>query len=301
MKIDKKRIDSIYDEVLLPIQYIINTDIDIQKLNLSEEHKNKRNIEIVKLTLTLTKNNNSLIETTMKSFVSLIKDIKIDKAIIECYVGIFFDLYRKWLIKNNLNHKNFDAKRGEIYSIFHDIYENYEPEVIEDDEFWDIDAEDVDSEINQIHYSEEEKIDAKTFMLEGSIDKDDIDEIQDALNDFDNIKFENQFLSQKYITQSSKVLRSFVKIFNVSYEFKTLGYGIESLIDLLYYVDNKYINSLEEHRNEMIKMLINGIVGDLEKFNQEIFINQNTPDIHYLDASLISDVSYIKSVLEGKE
>jgi hypothetical protein len=301
MKIDKKRIDSIYDEVLLPIQYIINTDIDMQKLNLSEEHKNKRNIEIVKLTLTLTKNNNSLIETTMKSFVSLIKDTKIDKAIIECYVGIFFDLYRKWLIKNNLNHKNFDAKRGEIYSIFHDIYENYEPEVIEDDEFWDIDAEDVDSEINQIHYSEEEKIDAKTFMLEGSIDKDDIDEIQDALNDFDNIKFENQFLSQKYITQSSKVLRSFVKIFNVSYEFKTLGYGIESLIDLLYYVDNKYINSLEEHRNEMIKMLINGIVEDLEKFNQEIFINQNTPDIHYLDASLISDVSYIKSVLEGKE
>jgi len=203
--------------------------------------------------------------------------------------GVLMGYFKRFLKEKNMyyciddNIERFKKYKEEFLKANEEVLNNEQ-----EDGFFELDSEERDNNIEQMHYEEHQKISAKEFMAEDSIDEDIIYELEELLNEYNDLSFTE--LNEEYLEKLKNILEGFVRIFNYSVEFRDLAYAMEKLLDLL--------NRLEIKENkELIKLLLDTVIADLNKFFYAVFINKEAVDIHYLDASLLANIAQIEIIL----
>ena len=163
-----------------------------------------------------------------------------------------------------------------------------------DSQFFEFDREKVDTKIDTM---QKEKIDAKTFMQNSKIDPQNILEVMKSMNQLlESSKTHNQ-LNEEFIEQLFKY-NEFINMFLYSLEFKDLAYSLELLKLKLVSLD---LDKLTKQQSIVLKTMLDGILYDLNEWVHKVLIDQTAIDIHYLDASLLANISQIDIMLESLE
>ena len=95
-----------------------------------------------------------------------------------------------------------------------------------------------------------------------------------------------------------QVIEKFARVFEMTYEFKDMAYSLRLLIDQLGRFEDDRFGADEQ---TLYKALIESIVQDLRKWIHEVTIEQTARDIHYLDASLLANISQIDMMIQNKQ
>ncbi len=141
-----------------------------------------------------------------------------------------------------------------------------------------------------------DKVHAKDFVaqMEGVI----IDEIHDLIDleehwgDYLD-RYESK-ADTVILIEISNILSKYSSVINSLYSFMALSYGLSSLSVFLREIDT---DSLDNSLNKNLINLLQGVKNDLMSWRVNIFEEQNTNDIHYLDSSLLSSCMQIESLL----
>lgn len=131
------------------------------------------------------------------------------------------------------------------------------------------------------------------YILQELQELEEIDtEINEALIDYEEQKSIDQlyFIAGRLIKYSSTIAQLF--------EFEDLAFSIKSLADLLSEVESEKLTDVK-HRK--INIFLTNFMMDIVAWRRTIFIEKNTHDIHYLDASLFSAILQLELVINEKE
>lgn len=267
-------------DVILPVMKELN-----QKLNLSQKESLKliKELNITKVAVIPFSNLSE--EEIFRRFLNLEQIYKILKR--EDAIEVLSDFYerlKKVMQKYNKSSKIVDIFFESLikYHINEDLIKEYK------EKFFDISST-RDERIDSMHYTDESKISAGDFVDKEGIDEGIIDELGDILEEYYAIA-ESEF-NEEYLEKYKEILQKFISIFEYSIEFKDLAYGLEKLLTFL----DK--NILNDENKEFIKMLLDSVMEDLNKFYQTVFVEKSAVDIHYLDASLLANIAQIEIML----
>ena len=285
--LNNKAIEIIVSEIAIPFSDILANDDRLRHFLDTEEKNLKHSIDIAKLSIAVIYDD-EYVMYKLKKGAAEHNSLGIETVLMKEYLSLFFKLVTAYMKKYNLYNENFKNKLCEYEDFF---IKSYQPEATEDT-FFDFDSEKIDENINLMHYKEHKKISAKEFMEEIG-DEDLFHDMQEAFELFENIVDET--LNKEYIESLVKIFSEFVKAFNLSYEFKDIGYSIETLVMRLQTIE---VNKFSETQKEFCKALLETIESDLKQWYKLVAIEQTAVDIHYLDASLLANVGQIDIVLE---
>ena len=149
-----------------------------------------------------------------------------------------------------------------------------------------------------MHYEDNQKISAVVFMQNYKIDNDILQELEDDTKDIKDILFSEYSLSQETLDTVAVILQKYVTILYETIEFEDLAFSLENLIKLF---ANIKVDELDEMKKERLMLYIQGLVDDLNNWKNHIFINMDTPDIHYLDASFLENIIEIEQFICSNE
>ena len=200
--------------------------------------------------------------------------LNIDKNIMRKLLSIYFKLMLLFT-KNTDYYENLEKNINHYNELFMNAYK------VEED-FFVFDNEEVDEVINTMHF--DKKISAKEFLDYEEIDSEELNELGELFREYENIK---DFENDKYFEIVEHILKDFVRIFLMSVEFKNLAYSLEKLLNL----------KINENNKKTYKIFLDTVIEDLYKFYKNIFIEQSAIDIHYLDASLLSNIEQIQLMI----
>ena len=293
--INKEIIDNLLKDVVLPFEKIVFDD-DRVKHFFERENRIKHNIALAKLAISLMKSDLEESKRLLIKASEAHNGLEFDKEILRDYLSIFFILMRRWMRK-------YFPDKVELYINnlleFEKIFvEAYKPFIeIENDEFFDFDSEDIDVAINEMHYKDEHKTNALSFMSENSFDDEMVADLFDTIKEYDVDIEDRSVFDTRYIKSISKVYEKFARVFEVSYEFNDIAYSLRVLIGKLDSID---INSLSDEQKELYKTFLMSIVDDLKKWAKEVIVDQSAQDIHYLDASLLANIAQIDMMVPSE-
>ena len=208
--------------------------------------------------------------------------------------SIYFDNPR---MVEEFNQKYLEWIRKYYPEYEKDIYKVEEFEEEEemgiDDDFFDFDSEEVDYSINDMHYLDADKLSASEFMQDIGIEEDIILDIQELLKELKEIIEFHITLDEEYIEKFSLAIKKLIYVLELSVDFKDLAKALNNLLDLI------NIQNLDENQKKLLKQFLDTIYFDLEKWVDEVLINQTAVDIHYLDAALLANIAQIEIILKG--
>ena len=147
------------------------------------------------------------------------------------------------------------------------------------------------SEIDSMHYSDAQKTSAKDFLKDFEVDSYVMDDLVENEKDMQNLFSYDAKLSEDILEATIKVFLQYGHVLNETIEFKDIAYSMESLTTVLNNVD---IDALDDSKKSILRSYIEGIEADLSSWREHIFVLQDTPDIHYLDASLLDNCAEIE-------
>ncbi len=150
------------------------------------------------------------------------------------------------------------------------------------------------SKINSMHYKAETKISADDFISEFDADVYLLEDLAENEREAKNFLYFSESLTQEMIEAVSITLNRYTQLLNATVEFEDLAYSIGALRNVL---SNMILLSLNEETKQTLKLYITGIIDDLSSWREHIFVVQDTPDIHYLDASLLDNCSEIEALI----
>jgi len=136
-----------------------------------------------------------------------------------------------------------------------------------------------------------EKIDAKTFIENSDISEDEIDEIKDLSEELESILYLHDLLDDDV---KSKLIEIFGSYRNLCISFVEINSAMNELISMLQEVD---VKSIPQDTNRLILEFIKALQDDLSSWLNNVFIEQSAVDIHYLDASILSSILQIRTML----
>lgn len=143
--------------------------------------------------------------------------------------------------------------------------------------------------LSAMHY--EAKTDAKTYMQE--IDdgvKDEMDELEDIEKELTELLEEGaEQFNQENLDAISEKISSYARTIGLLMDFEDISFSLQKLVDLL-----QSLNAQEVDKRKLL-LLLESIADDLRMWRQSIFVKQDTVDIHYLDASLLSSCLQIET------
>ncbi|WP_457748543.1 hypothetical protein [Sulfurimonas sp.] len=145
--------------------------------------------------------------------------------------------------------------------------------------------------IETMHYQDNQKVSAQEFLQEFEVDNDMLDDLNENETEIKNILFSEVELNDKTIEAVSVVLDKYVKVLHETIEFNDLAISLESLSRVFQRLS---VTMLEAEKKEKLRFYIQGLIDDLQNWKKYIFIEPNTPDIHYLDASLLENCASIE-------
>lgn len=141
--------------------------------------------------------------------------------------------------------------------------------------------------------AEEYNNEVDEYILQELHELEEIDaEINDALTDYEEQKNIERlyFIAGRLVKYSSVIAQLF--------EFEDLAFAIKSLSDLLAGVEPEIMTNIK-HRK--LNIFLANFMMDIATWRRTIFIEKNTHDIHYLDASLFSAILQLELVVNEKE
>jgi len=150
------------------------------------------------------------------------------------------------------------------------------------------------SKLNSMHYKDETKISALAFLDDFNVDNDMLDNLVDNERDAKNFLYFKEELTQEMIEAVSVALTRYTHLLNETIEFEDLAYSIGALTEV---ISNMILASLDDEVKVTLKLYITGIITDLSSWREHIFVLADTPDIHYLDASLLDNCSEIEALI----
>jgi len=186
-----------------------------------------------------------------------------------------------------MEHKNVKIEKCKIlHKYFKGVIEmkNSEQNDFEYDEFWDL------SDDNNITHPEK-VISAKEFIENEEVDFELIEEIEDLIENYFLISSKYETITDDYIEEVKYIIEKLETLFELSGEFSNLSKAFDELYNLL----NSSIN------NKYVKLLLDAMMEDLEKWINVIFIEKSAIDIHYLDANFIAMIDQITQIIGGGE
>jgi len=294
----------------------------VDSIFVKKEEYIRLNIDLVKLTISIIEKNLKNFRLTLNKMVVDLNKIGVPNKIKLEFIISFLNTLEEHSQQESCGNIDVYTKRLKIvvstllnndrdsYStVFESINSNStkDTETQEDvGEF--IDFEDL-NDLNDVEKEEQadnikllskksiDKVDAKSWIEEYSIDKEEIDDITEILDDFYSMVDAEKSFSENYLTIALKVLDSFVKFFNQTIEFMELS----SVINNMIYLINSAYHEIEPDKKELLKMFIEGVIDDLNKWVDEVLIKQTAIDIHYLDASIYSSMAQIEMMFDGEE
>jgi len=272
-KLSKERIIDLIDNVVFPIA-------DEVKKECSDREKTfKFKVALTKLALILLLLDKAKIKVFRQKGISLRNLHILNEEQNKKLLKEFLELHSKWEKVNC----DIETKQSE---------EN-------EDDFFDFESEEIDSNINNMHYQEKDKINAVDFMNKHGIDEDLEMELNDLITEIEDFiyQYEDIDLDEDFMEKLS-FLDSFIKAFNFSDEFMDIGYALVMFKEKISELD---INSLNDEQKNMLKLMVISILKDLVKWVDEVVINQTAQDIHYLDASLLANIAQIDIMLKSFE
>lgn len=125
-----------------------------------------------------------------------------------------------------------------------------------------------------------------------------IDSLEEIENNLDDliINFEKT-PTKDSLNELCLKFHEYHKILALLVEFEHLVFAINSLITFLESIDEeKFAN---ENFKNFISLLLH-LLNDLTSWRENIFVNQDSIDIHYLDASLLSSCLQIEAIFDDK-
>ena len=253
----------------------IASEVDVVNLISLLNQLRANPITIVKFINMITKN--------LKNEIEII----IEKGDNGIYITTNIKPTKKFIIKSKDNTYTYKI---DIISENVALFESNEEEFLdfdEEDEFFEFDSEEVDDNINNMHFLEHQKVLAFDFMQEEFIDEELVDEIKEIVEEIYHLDKQDP----NYLDKCINIILLFIRFFNSSMEFKELAYGLEKLIDLI--CNNETL--IKE--NKIIIEICKSILEDLVKFTETVIVEQNAIDIHYLDASLLANVAQLELIL----
>jgi len=289
VKITKKDLCSLIDEVVLPFEkYILNDEV-FGKYMQDETKRANHNVAISKLSIMLFNDLVGAKELFIKGSDAH-KDLKISTEEMQKYLSIFFKLHNQWYqkyIKTNEFHKELLDKFNQMFAELYD----YE----EEDDFLMFDSEEIDEAIETMHYKDEKKISAIEYASHKELLDDDLSSIIELKDQFEHILNMNEQLDSQYLEVFTKALSTLANIMFVTLEFRDVGYGLNNFIVEL---NNLDIDSLDETTKELAYALLSHMNEDIQKWIESLFITQDAVDIHYVDASFLANISQFSIMLE---
>jgi len=145
---------------------------------------------------------------------------------------------------------------------------------------------------------QEQKTSAMEFLEDYQVDKDLLDDLSDNEKDVKNLLFMEDLLSETILESVYILIEKYIEVLNRAYVFDNLTFALDALSMIF---SSLNIETLDDQKLEILKAYIQGFINDLECWKQSIFIDANTPDIHYLDASLLENCSLIKRVIYNED
>jgi len=152
------------------------------------------------------------------------------------------------------------------------------------------------STINSMHYKDNKKISATQFLEDFEIDNEILDDLNDNAAEVRDLLYKEELLNQNTLIKIASVLGKYAIILRETIEFEDLAFSLEGLSTLF---ANLSIDTVDESKKEMLGFYIQGLIDDLSSWKHHIFLEPNTPDIHYLDASLLENASEIESFISS--
>ena len=163
------------------------------------------------------------------------------------------------------------------------------PKVIhidEEDEFLEL-----DEDIGYDFMHNYKKIDAKTYLEESEIAQEEIDDIKDLSEELEYILYSSNKLTEELRYELIKIFTGYRHLFVSFIEINT---AMNELVNILSDID---LDSIPNDMNSIILEFIKALQDDLSSWLKNVFIEQSAVDIHYLDASILSSILQIKTML----
>ncbi len=148
--------------------------------------------------------------------------------------------------------------------------------------------------IDTMHYTDAQKISAVDFVEERGVDYELLDDLKDYSQECLNAVEMSDGLNDVMLVALQKAYELFSKAFYLSLEFEDLGYTLRALSQLVSDMD---IGNYNELQLKSIKNYFIGIINDLTEWKNHIYLLQDAPDIHYLDASLLENCAQIEKMI----
>jgi len=290
VKITKKDLYSLIDEVVIPFEKYILNDEAFSKYIQDEIKRASHNMAIAKLAIKLLYND---VDAAKKLFIKgseTHKELQITTEEMRKYLSIFFNLFSEWYqehIKTDKFHKELMDKFSKMFA---DTY-SYEKE----DDFLMFESEEIDEAIETMHYKDEKKISAVEYASYEEILDDDLNSIIDLKDEFEHILNMHEQLDSHYLEVFIKELSTLANIMFATLEFRDVGYGLNNFIVELKNLD---IDSLDDTTKELAYTLLSQMNEDIQKWIESVFIAQDALDIHYVDASFLANISQFSIMLE---
>lgn len=174
-----------------------------------------------------------------------------------------------------------------LKDIFTKAHENLHED--KSDDFFIFDSEERDQEIEHMHYERSVQVDAKTFIQNGNLKQDIIENIESLAHKPLHVTFES-------IDEIALHWRYFSTLFQESGEFKDLAYSLNILIHKISSLDQSAISQKEQ---EFCLVFIDAVHSDLLHWAKEVVIEQNARDVHYLDASFLANIAQFDLSLDA--
>jgi len=145
--------------------------------------------------------------------------------------------------------------------------------------------------IETMHYAEEKKMSAHAFLEEFEVDNYMLDDLNENEIEMKDLLFSAEELNDTTLEAVSAILNKYVSILHETIEFNDLAISLDSLSKVFQRLS---LNMLEKEKKDKLRFFIQGLIDDLQTWKKYIFIDPNTPDIHYLDASLLENCASIE-------
>ena len=153
------------------------------------------------------------------------------------------------------------------------------------DDFFFLEGDEVDDIIDDMHYEDHKKISSSEFFEMDEIEESEIDELLE-------LKEELESATVYDIDEIKAVLYAFINALKFVAEFKDIVYSFNYLIKLLEDVDTW------DERYEKVLVLLEELLNDIKNWINVMFVERNTVDIHYFDASFLANIAQIETMLQ---
>jgi len=291
IKITKKDLCSLINDVVLPFEKYILEDREFSESMKDNAIRANHNIAIAKLSILLLNNFDGAKELFLKGSQAH-QDLQITTEKMQKYLSIFFGLHQQWYKKHLKVNDSYEKSIDRFNKILSEAYKYKEA-----DNFLMFDGEDIDEAINTMHYKDERKISAIEYISYKEILDDDIDNMIEFRDELENISYMYDSLDKVYIEKFTEIIFSISNILIKTIEFKDIGFMLNNFGVNLKKLD---FGSFTDAKKELIYALLYQMSGDIKTWIKNLFITQGTIDIHYMDASFFANMSQVEIMLEQK-